>query len=579
MINNEELLNLLKQKNKLNTDQEQKIKELLEKGGKTLEEIVISEKMVDTEELTQIKAEYSKLPYISLANKKIDETVLNRISKFVADNYKVICFDIQGEAMKVGFVDHDNFKAIEAIDFLAKEAGLSVEHYLMSKESFKEGFSQYVSANKEISSALETQEEKDKESLDVEESQEELTEVIKSAPVIRIVSVILRHAIEGGASDIHIEPLPKEVRVRYRIDGILHTSLVLPRNVHDAIVARIKVMANLKLDETRVPQDGRMRLTVNEKEFDFRVSTLPLVGIEKVAIRILDTSKGAPKLEELGYQGEQLENIKKSIINTEGIIIVCGPTGSGKSTTLFSIMNIMNKEGVNIATLEDPVEYQIKGINQSQVKPEIGYTFPAGLRSFLRQDPDIIMVGEIRDPETAELAIHAALTGHLVLSTLHTLDAIGTIARFIDLKIESFLVGATLKSVVAQRLTRKICDHCKVKAKLPEKYADEIKTSINKVDKGYVKNLVPDYDLESMVFYKGKGCPRCGNTGYYGRVAIAEILMINDEVKDAIINKPKSITVDEVLKNQNFVTIKQDGIIKALQGKTSIEEVLRVMRD
>jgi type IV pilus assembly protein PilB len=477
-------------------------------------------------------------------------------------------------------VDPDNFKAIEAIEFLAKGQGLHVEYYHISTQSFAEAFKQYVSLSQELSSALETKQAEVEEVATAEDSEKiEFGDLTKSAPVIRIVSVIVRHAIEGGASDIHIEPMSKETRVRYRIDGILHTSLVLPRSIHGAIVARIKVMANLKLDETRIPQDGHIRLIINEKEYDFRVSILPLVDTEKVVMRVLDIAKGAPTIEDLGYEGEQYELVKKGLEQTEGLIVVTGPTGSGKSTTLFSILNIVNKEGVNIATLEDPVEYQIKGINQSQVKPEIGYTFASGLRSFLRQDPDIIMVGEIRDQETGELAVHAAMTGHLVFSTIHTMDAIGIIGRLLDMGIEPFLLGSTLKTVIAQRLVRKICTHCKEEEKIPEDLLKEIKQDLSKVNSEYIKTLFKDYQIENLKFFKGKGCPDCGNTGYHGRVAISEVLDINKEIKEIINNGKDKLSVETVRQYQKFISIKQDGIIKALKGVTTLEEVLRVMRD
>ncbi len=460
MMHNEDLLKLLFENNLIT---EEKAKALLQRSineNKDLLVLLLDEKIIAEEKLTKMQASYYSLPYIDLQDKKISPEALNTFSSEVAQNYKIVCFERENKKIKVGIIDPGNFKAIEAIDFLAKGSGLKVEYYLISKSSFKTVHKQYKSFSKEIDTALKTREDKnivqgDKKK-DKKKEADELKEVTKSEPVVKIVSVIIRHAVEGGASDIHIEPVGKESRIRYRIDGLLYTSLVLPRNVHNSIVARIKVMANMKLDESRVPQDGRIQMKIGDQGVDFRVSTLPLMGSEKVVMRILYTSKGAPKLSDLGYLGEQLDIINDCQEQTEGIILVTGPTGSGKSTTLFGLIDLLNKESVNISTLEDPVEYQMKGISQSQIKPEIGYTFASGLRSFLRQDPDIIMVGEIRDEETGELSIHAALTGHLVLSTIHTTSAVGAIARLIDMKVEPFLLGSTLNTIIAQRLVRKI---------------------------------------------------------------------------------------------------------------------------
>lgn len=393
-----------------------------------------------------------------------------------------------------------------------------------------------------------------------------------------MISVIIRHAIEGRASDIHIEPLPKKTRVRYRIDGVLHTSLNLPKDIHGALVARIKVLASLKLDETRIPQDGRIRINFDEKDVDLRISILPLLNEEKVVMRILDVSKGAPSLDDLGFMGSGLKVIEEKMKKTDGIFLITGPTGSGKSTTLFSVLHRINKEGINICTLEDPVEYFVKGVNQSQIRPEVGFTFAAGLRALLRQDPDIIMVGEIRDNETAELAIHAGLTGHLVLSTLHTNDALGAIPRLLDMAVEPFLLASTLNVIVAQRLTRRICKHCKIKYKIPDNILVDIKEVIKTIPTDLLKNLVPDFNPNNIVAYKGKGCSRCGNAGYSGRVAAAEVFNISDKIKEMIADK-KRITKKDVIEDQEFITMKQDGIIKVLQGITTVDEIIRVIHD
>lgn len=575
-----ELLNLLIQENLISDDDLLKIKALSDDKTKSIEDIIFEEKLVDPEEYVKVKSRAYGAAYKNLLEKKIDESALIVIPLEVARNYKVICFEKSAGKIKIGIVDSDNFKAVEAVDFLAKEEKLQVEYYIISDSSFSEAIKQYKTFNKEISSALETRaQEKEYEKSESAKKEEptESAEFTKSAPVVKIVSVIIRHAVEGRASDIHIEPLKNETRVRYRIDGILCTSLVLPINIHNSIIARIKVMANLKLDETRVPQDGRIRLVIDGKDVDFRVSVLPLLAMEKVVMRILEVNKKPPTLDELGFQGYGRKVIKNNIKKTEGLFLVTGPTGSGKSTTLFSIISEINKEGINISTLEDPIEYQIKGVNQSQVKPDVGYTFSSGLRSLLRQDPDVIMVGEIRDSETAELAIHSGLTGHFVLSTLHTIDALGAIARLVDMEVEPFLLGSTMNTVVAQRLARKICPHCKAEDRLPKDFLNKIKKEINQIPVDSIKEIIPDFNIEKLVFYKGKGCPRCINTGYIGRIAIAEVLDVNDQVQKMIVDGKKSLSVKDIKKTQKFLILLHDGIIKVLQGLTTFEEVLRVV--
>ncbi|MDD4333455.1 MAG: GspE/PulE family protein [Patescibacteria group bacterium] len=551
--------------------------------NKSLEELLIQKKIVDAEELAKIKAKLYRMSYVSLLDKDVSYKVLNIISREAAENYKVVCFEKTGAKIKVGITDAENFKAIEAINFLAKEEKLEVQFYLISQASFDKIIKQYTSLSREITSALETKAKIEAEEAvkTKKETKEErgVEEIIESAPVTKIVSVIIRHAVEGRASDIHIEPFYKESRVRYRIDGVLHTSLILPRNIHSAIVARIKVMANLKLDETRLPQDGRIRLMINDKAIDFRVSILPLMGDEKVVMRILDVTKGAPTLEELGYSGRILRVVKDNIKKPSGMFLITGPTGSGKSTTLFAILNMINTEGMNICTLEDPVEYFVKGVNQSQIRPEIGFSFANGLRSLLRQDPDVVMVGEIRDNETAELAIHAGLTGHFVLSTLHTNDALGAIPRLMDMKVEPFLLGSTLNLVAAQRLARKICPYCKVEDKLPKEVIDDIKAEIKNMPEKIVKEDLSGINIDKVVFYKGKGCSRCGNSGYSGRVAVVEAIEVNDQIRSIIVEGVKNLKTEDIKNNQDFTSMKQDGIIKAIKGDTTIEEIMRVIKD
>ncbi len=581
-----DILAILVEKKIIKPEQTADIQAKVKKDKKSIEDVLIDQKIIDIEKLTEIKAETKEMPYVNLAEKQIPKEVLEIITPEVAKNYKIICFNKAGPILEMGVVDPSNLKAREALNFFAKESGYSIKYHLISEASFNKAIKQYSSLSEEVDIALKAREEEEQiKELEHGEKQGKTEEISKAAPVSKIVSVILRHAVDGHASDIHIEPYQNESRIRYRVDGILHTSLTLPRSVHDAVVARIKVLASLKLDETRLPQDGRIRLEINGKRIDFRVSIMPLVTTEKVVMRILDVSKGAPKLPDLGYEGRNLKVIDTNVKKTDGLFLVTGPTGSGKSTTIFSILNIINKEGVNISTLEDPVEYFLEGANQAQIRSQIGFSFATGLRSLLRQDPDIIMVGEIRDNETAELAIHAALTGHMVLSTLHTNDAVGTIPRLMDMKVEPFLLSSTLNGIVAQRLLRRICEYCKIEEEMSE---DVYKDVLVEVKKAYdlvgdeVKKVFDSTILnkeKERVSYKGKGCSRCGNSGYSGRLSIAEVLEVNDEVSNYIANKKEIAYDSDLLKKQKFITIKQDGIIRALQGITSMEEVFRVMSD
>jgi len=583
MDKNEQLLNILQSKKIIDAARAEEIRKLIPKSKQDLSSFLVNEKIIDEEKLTEIKAEAYGFPYYNLLFEEVPEGVLNFLPEDIAKTYQIICFGRENKIIKMGMVD-TNLKAMEAVNFLAADERLQVQYYLISKASWEKVFKQYQKIEEEISSALEVKAKEEGEDLITVQSESEnlSDEDINSAPVSRIVSVIIRHAVEARASDIHIEPFAKESRVRYRIDGILHTSLTLPKSIHNAIIARIKVLAKLKLDETRVPQDGRIRLVINNREVDFRVSTLPLASQEKVVMRILDTVKGAPALEDLGFNKLALKRIRDGIKKTSGIFLVTGPTGSGKTTTLYAILNILNQEGVNISTLEDPIEYEIKGINQSQVRPKIGFSFASGLRSLLRQDPNIIMVGEIRDEETAELSIHASLTGHLVLSTLHTNDALGAVFRLLDMQVERFLLSSTLKTVIAQRLARRLCEHCKKEIKLSNDAISEMIEELKQVPEKVIKAELPDFTTpEEMAskykVYQAVGCARCENTGYSNRVAISEIIEINDQLREMINVGDKNFNLDTVKKTEEFLSIKQDGIIKVLQGATTLEEVLRVI--
>lgn len=576
------LLDFLVKRQLLSAQTAEEVLGLAETAGKPIDDIITEKALLNAEDFVRAKADFFNFAYIDLTDKTIDAETLNIIPANIAEHYNTIAFAKEDSRIKIGLLDATNFKAIEAMDFLAQKHKLKVDYYLISSFSFKFAFNQYKNFSKEISSALAVKAKEDSVKKPEDKLEQETTrfeDIVKDAPVAKIVSVIIRHAIEGGASDIHIEPLPKESRVRYRIDGLLHNSLVLPKDIHESIVARIKVLSNLKLDETRSPQDGRIRLVVDDREIDFRVSVMPLLHEEKVVMRVLDSAKGIVPLEQLGFTGWNHDVLDKNFAKTGGIMLITGPTGSGKTTTLYSILDVLNKEKSNIITLEDPIEYQIKGINQSQVHPEIGFTFASGLRSILRQDPDIIMVGEIRDNETAELAIHSALTGHLVLSTLHTKDAVGTIARLLDMKVEPFLLGSVLNIALAQRLARRICTFCKVEATLEPGYLATIKEKIARIPVEQIKRMMPEYDPAKTTFFRGEGCSHCGKTGYHSRISIGEVIDFNQPMRDLIVEKRGALTIEDVKANQPFVSIEEDGLIKAMQGFTTIEEVMRVMQN
>ncbi|MDD2680578.1 MAG: GspE/PulE family protein [Patescibacteria group bacterium] len=583
MDKQEELIKVLQEKKFISSEQASSLISQAAAAKMELPNFILHNKLLSEEKLTEVKAELYNLPYYLHADDEIPEEVLNFLPEEIARTYHIICFARENKILKIGLVE-PNLKAMEAVNFLALDEKLSVQYYLISNSSWDRIFKQYQKLEEEISSALEVKAQEEGDdiiSINTDESALVDDKDINSAPVSRIVSVIIRHAVEAHASDIHIEPYDKESRVRYRIDGILHTSLTLPKTIHNAIIARIKVLAKLKLDETRIPQDGRIRLLVNSRPVDFRISTLPLANQEKVVMRILDNSRGAPKLEDLGFNLNSLKVIHEAIKKTSGIILVTGPTGSGKTTTLYSLLGILNQDGVNISTLEDPIEYEMKGVNQSQVRPQVGFTFASGLRSLLRQDPNIIMVGEIRDEETAELSIHASLTGHLVVSTLHTNDAIGAVFRLLDMKIERFLLSSTLKTVVAQRLARRLCDRCKKEVKLSaaelETLASDLKGIPENILRAELPNLINLDDLNNYKFYHPVGCGHCENTGFSGRVAVSEVIDINETLKDIINQGDQKFSLETVKKSQDFISIKQDGAVKVLKGLTTIEEILRVI--
>lgn len=546
------------------------------KTDKSLEEILLDEKIMSESDLLLAKGKLFSLPVMDFPEVlEIAQETVALLPQKVATNYQAIVFGQDGSSVKAGLVNPGNFLAHEAIDFLAKSNGWRVEYYAISLYDFRRILKLYDASAKDLSTALESAEEKYaiKEEKEVEAGGlEHFDERVKTAPVAKIVSVIFRNAIEGRASDIHIEPGRTEGRVRYRVDGVLHTSLSLPTYIHNAVVSRIKVLASLRLDETRIPQDGRIRLQLEGRDVDLRVSVLPMLNSEKVVIRVLDTSAGVPTLQQLGFSDYHINILERNIKRPFGVILLTGPTGSGKTTTLYSILNMLKSDESNITTLEDPIEYYVQGVNQSQINTEVGFNFSDGLRAILRQDPNIVMVGEIRDNETAELVVHAGLTGHLVFSTLHTNNAWGAIPRMIDMKSEPFLLSSTLNLVMAQRLVRKVCPDCQQEEKLPPALETKIKQEIERIPAEYLGE-----QGKKFKFYKGVGCDTCSQTGFVGRTVIGELLEIGQEFRDIIAaEKFQSSVIEKQLQQQKYVSLFQDGIVKALQGLTSIDEIMRV---
>lgn len=540
--------------------------------------IIANQKILTPEALAQAKGAFLNIPYVSFKDLDIPQAVLAIIPKETSEFYRAVAFEKDGNSLKVAVTDPTNLQALEALEFFSKKQGLDIQLYVTDDQSFnrvtkKEGdISQINQVVGEALQHIESQEAEETSKAKVEAKEEPLQQLIQDAPISKIVDVILTNAVENSASDIHIEPGENQLRVRYRIDGVLQTTLLLPNNVEPAIVSKIKILANLKIDESRLPQDGRFHFETTGKSVDLRVSILPNVNGEKIVMRILDKTTKVPSLEDLGFRGKALAWVNENIKKTHGILLVTGPTGSGKSTTLYSILSILNNVSVNIVTLEDPVEYFMEGVNQSQINTDIGLTFAAGLRSVLRQDPNIIMVGEIRDKETAELAVHAALTGHLVFSTLHTNNAVGALPRLIDMGIEPFLLTAAINAVAAQRLTRKICPDCKTEMEIPPELAKQIQRQMAGVSKEELGGI----DLDDLHLYFGQGCDKCNNTGYRGRIAIVEALPVTPKIGDMVIAKASPTAIYKEGQSLGMISMQQDGIIKALNGLTTYEEVIRV---
>jgi type IV pilus assembly protein PilB len=535
--------------------------------GVSEETIVESLNIVKPEKLAEAKAKLLNIPFISLEGVSFSPQAIGFVPRAVAERFSLMPFAYDDKTKELS-VAMSNPVDLEAVSFVREKTGLNLKTFAASTKDVQMAINQQYRQELvgEVGEAL--KETEDKSAIKTIDTNQ-IAQIIKEAPIAKIVSTILEYAVTSRASDVHIEPQEDRVRVRYRIDGILYDRLSLPKSVQEAVVSRIKILSEMKIDEHRTPQDGRFNFKIEDKEVDLRISVLPTAFGEKIVMRLLRKSGGIPTLQELGLTGTSLKNLETAMLRPHGIIIVVGPTGSGKTTTLYSVLSKLNTTRVNIMTLEDPIEYQMPGINQVQINPAVGLTFADGLRAFLRQDPNIILVGEIRDNETTELAIQAALTGHLVFSTLHTSNASGALPRLLDLGAESFLLASTMNAVLGQRIVRKICASCRTDYVPPNQILEEMKVVL---DKYYPVG-------KEIKFYRGKGCDQCGGSGYLGRIGIFETLPISEKVANLILQRADSGTIEKEAILEGMITMKQDGYLKVLQGVTTVEEVLRVAQE
>ncbi len=531
------------------------------------------------EVLLSQRGDFFKIPTRKVDAKKISFDALKYISEDSATYYHFAPFGLKDGVLEIGVTDPENIGAMDALQFISAQIGIPFKIFLISKTDYKNIMESYKGISNQIGSALDEINQDtngdskslndttdlSKEIKDVKPGEE--SKIVEDAPVIKIVAVVLRNAIEGNASDIHIENTGEKVKVRYRVDGVLHTTIVLPTNVYSGVVARIKILSKLRLDEKRKPQDGSFSANIDGRKIDFRVSTMPAYYGEKVVMRILDSEKGVKPLEELGLSKRNLNLIKEALAKPYGLILITGPTGSGKSTTLYSMMNGLNKEESNIVSLEDPVEYHMPDINQSQMMPEIGYTFASGLRSILRQDPDVIMVGEIRDKETAQLAIQAALTGHLVFSTLHTNDAIGAIPRLIDMGVDPYLIAPTLILSVAQRLAKMTCASSKKLVPMDDSIKMQLKDQFKDLPEEYKKDIIVKNEMYETV--PSMECP----SGTRGRIAVYEMFKIDKEMQAVILKNPINSEIYKTARKSGMLMMKEDAILKAVDGIIPFTEV------
>ena len=558
---------------------EKKIDAVKDSFQQTNESDKIQEKMPAKEKLNSPLPgdshllEKADIKYQDLSKITVPKEILSKIPENIARKYKAVPIDEKDGKFTISMVDPED---VEAKEILKRFMGANLEITLATESDINNILNQYQGLESEVSQAIESAEDEDEPEKKPDQSTLVSSEAISDdAPAARIVASLLKRAIRDKASDIHIEPAEKNVEVRFRLDGVLKKKVDLPKEIQASVISRIKILSNLKIDEQRLPQDGRFNLTVDNRRVDFRVSSMPVANGEKIVMRILDKETGILTIEQLGLRGSGLQTLADNLKKSHGMILVTGPTGSGKTTSLYAMIDKLFTEGVNIVTLEDPIEYQMKGVNQSQVNSDIGYTFANGLRSILRQDPDIVMIGEIRDNETADMAVHAALTGHIVLSTLHTNDAAGAAPRMVDMGVEPFLLTSSINCVLGQRLARKVCDQCKEEIKLSEEEIKKIKEEIDQLP----PKEKEQYSKPELKFIKGKGCKNCEDTGYKGRVGLFEVLDVGNEIRALILDHAEANKISEQGVKSGMVTMVQDGIMKALDGLTSMEEIWRVTKD
>ena len=546
----------------------------------SLESFLLKEKKMPEEMLYRIAAQYYKLPFINLRDVPIRQDILFLIPEPIATSHKIAAFEESADELKIVTLDPTDLQTFE---FIKRKTGLKLKIYYTNPSSLEEVLNQYRQSLSAELGALTKSPKPDGDEEGSPEEEAELSKLAEDIPIVRIVDSVLEHAILEKASDIHIEPTETDVVVRFRIDGVLRPVMTFPKMVAQGIVARIKILSNLKLDEHRLPQDGRFKIESTEYKFSVRVSILPVVDGEKIVMRMLAETATALTLEQLGFMPTPKTIVMRNIKKPHGMILVTGPTGSGKSTTLYSILGILNTPKVNISTIEDPVEYRMAGVNQSQVSSRVGFTFASGLRSLLRQDPDIIMVGEIRDEETAEIAVQSAMTGHLVLGTLHTNDAATALPRLVDMNVPPFLIAFTANIIVGQRLVRKICPGCVRSFKLPGHVLEQLKKQVNldTIWKSLQREGVVDKNqkIEDTTFWRGSGCAQCNDEGYKGRLGIYEILEVTPEISEMINKGENSSNIEKQAISEGMVTMIEDGFIKAVKAMTTIEEILRVTKD
>lgn len=590
-VSDQTIESILKQGGVVDEPQLADLKLIAERSKQTLQETAIEQKVISEEDLTKLIGDYIGVPFVRIEPKDIPEDVLKRIPEHIARQYNVVLFEKNDDdSLSLAMEDPDD---VQALNFIQKEIGYNTKVFLATKSNILDCLENYRgNINAELDEVIAVQ--KDTSAEDQNVSQDDFAE---NSPIAQTVNLLLEYAIKSNASDIHIEPREDYVQVRYRIDGVLKEVNKLPRNVHGALVSRIKILSNLKIDERRVPQDGRFKIKVSGKQYALRVSTLPIADGEKVVMRILDESNQAVKLDQLGYWGLSLATVKDAMAQPNGMILVTGPTGSGKSTSLFSILSELNTPDVNISTIEDPVEYKIPGVNQTQTNAKAGMTFASGLRALLRQDPNIIMVGEIRDGETANLGVQAALTGHLVFSTLHTNNAATCLPRLLDMGIEPFLIASTVKAVIGQRLVRRLCMNCRQEytpneeeikyiAEMFKINTESIKKIHNLEEQAFEDKIGGDTPMGSTDSTIGRlwkpnpeGCDECGHNGFKGRVGIYEVLGISIPIQKMITANATSNDIQDQAISEGMVTMQMDGLIKSLRGITTVDEVLRATRE